>query len=73
MLRDVKNDARSDIDEIVAEIGSKDSDAAALSVAECMAEAGLVGKVFGHNSLLKRSSSLSLFLDAGQRWAHEES
>ena len=43
--------ARADIDEIVAESGNKGSDAATLSVAECMAEAGLVGKVFGHNSL----------------------
>ena len=51
MLRDISNGARTDIDEIVAEIGSKDSDAAAFSVAECMAETGLVGKVCCHNSL----------------------
>ena len=46
-----KEGPRVDIDEIVAEIGSKDSDAAALSIAECMAEAGLVGKVCCHNYL----------------------
>ena len=47
MLRDIKKKrARPDIDEIVAEIGSKDPDAAAPSVAECMVEAGLVGQVF---------------------------
>ena len=44
-----RRSARADIDEIVAEIGSKDSDAAALSVKECMAQAGLVGKVFGRS------------------------
>ena len=51
MLQAIKKRARPDFDEIVAEIGSKDSDAAALSIAECMAEAGLVGKVCCHNYL----------------------
>ena len=51
ILRDIKEGARSDVDKIVAGIESKDSDAKALSVAECMAGAGLVGKVSGHNSL----------------------
>ena len=58
-LRDIQKGARSDIDEIVAEIGSKDPNAAALSVAECMVEAGLVGKVFGHNSNSLSNNSLS--------------
>ena len=67
-----QNGARRDIDEIVAEIESKDSDAAALPVAECMAEAGLVGKV--HNSLCQGLSiAHHSFVNAGQRWAHEES
>ena len=58
MLQNIRNGAQGDIDEIVAEMESKDAE---LSVLGCMAEAGLVGQVCGHNSASEGSSRLIVY------------